>query len=38
MFATVDSLTDQTVVKQLIVVIALEAGSPAHYDDAMHES
>lgn len=37
MFTTIDSLADQTVVKQLIVVIALEAGSPAHYDDAMRE-
>ena len=37
MFSTIDSLAAQTVVKKLIVVVALEEGSPAHYDDAMHE-
>ena len=37
MFSTINSLRHQTVVEDLIVVVALEEGSPVHYDDAFYE-
>lgn len=36
MFSTLNSLRNQTVVKDLIVVVGLEEGSPADYDAAFH--
>ena len=36
MFSTINSLREQTVVKDLVVVVALEEGSPAHYDQAFY--